>query len=174
MAHWLKGLQKAAFVTSWHGHVFHITGPWYGESTGDWRNPLIKGQQYGALMFSVLIVWVNSWTNIIWIATAPACHHYDALFFFHIVKTSTDFSGLYFTNRDYVRSIYFNNMGLPVLRTAVTVLSLRWKILSIVECHVEIICVGALKVNTDKWNKIFYWPCSVNTMLWKILLAVNM
>ena len=42
------------FMMTWHGNVFHITGPFRWKSTGHWWIPLIKGQWCGALMFSLL------------------------------------------------------------------------------------------------------------------------
>ena len=43
-------------------------------------------------------------------------------------------------------------MRLPVLPTAVAVPTLWWEILWLVESHVEIICVGRLKIGIEKWK----------------------
>ena len=44
-------------MTSWNGNIFRVTGPLCGEFTGH------KGQWRGALMFSVICVWINGWEN---------------------------------------------------------------------------------------------------------------
>ena len=42
---------------------FEFTGPLRGEFTGHRRIPLIKGQWCGALIFSSICAWINSWVN---------------------------------------------------------------------------------------------------------------
>ena len=42
-------------MTAWHRNTFHITGPLWGESTGDRWITLTKGQLWGALVFLLLI-----------------------------------------------------------------------------------------------------------------------
>ena len=50
-------------VIKWkHFHVSHVTGPWWGENTSPVNSPH-KGQWHGALMFSLVHAWTNSWDN---------------------------------------------------------------------------------------------------------------
>ena len=44
-------------MTSWNGNIFRVTGHLCGEFTGPWR------QWRGALMFSLICVWINGWVN---------------------------------------------------------------------------------------------------------------
>ena len=49
-------------MTSSNGNIFRVTGPLCGEFTGDqWRGD--KAQWRGALMFSLICAWMNSWVN---------------------------------------------------------------------------------------------------------------
>ena len=46
-----------SMMTSSNGNVFRVTGHLYGEFTGH------QGQWRGALMFSLICVWINDWEN---------------------------------------------------------------------------------------------------------------
>ena len=46
-------------MTSSNGNIFHVIGHLCGEFTG----PPQKGQWRGALMFSLICVWINGWVN---------------------------------------------------------------------------------------------------------------
>ena len=46
-------------TTSWHGNAFGFTGPLCRESTGNRWIPSTKGQQCGALIFSLLLGWTS-------------------------------------------------------------------------------------------------------------------
>ena len=47
-------------MTSSIGNIFRVTGHLCGEFTGDSPH---KGQWHGALMFSLICVWINGWVN---------------------------------------------------------------------------------------------------------------
>ena len=52
-------------MTSSNGNTFRVTGPLCGEFTGP-RSPVNsphKGKWRGALMFSLICVWINGWVN---------------------------------------------------------------------------------------------------------------
>ena len=49
-------------MTSSNGNIFRVTGHLCEEFTGDQLSPH-KGQWRGALMFSLICVWINSWVN---------------------------------------------------------------------------------------------------------------
>ena len=49
-------------MTSSKGNIFRVTGPLCGEFTGPGEFPH-KGQWRGALMFSLICVWMSSWAN---------------------------------------------------------------------------------------------------------------
>ena len=49
-------------MTSSNGNIFRVTGPLCGEFTGPGEFPH-KGQWRGALMFSLMCVWINGWAN---------------------------------------------------------------------------------------------------------------
>ena len=52
-------------MTSSNGNIFRVTGPLCGEFTGH-RSPVNsphRGQWRGALMFSLICVWINAWVN---------------------------------------------------------------------------------------------------------------
>ena len=49
-------------MTSSNGNIFRVTGPLCGEFTGPGEFPQ-KGQWQGALMFSLICVWINGWVN---------------------------------------------------------------------------------------------------------------
>ena len=46
-------------MTSSNGNIFRVTGDLWGEFTG----PRHKGQWRGALMCSLIYVWIYSWVN---------------------------------------------------------------------------------------------------------------
>ena len=50
-------------MTSSSGNIFSVTGSLCGEFAGHrWISPH-KGQWHGALMFSLICVWINGWVN---------------------------------------------------------------------------------------------------------------
>ena len=49
-------------MTSSNGNIFRVTGPLCGEFTSPVNSPH-KGQWRGALMFSLICVWMNGWVN---------------------------------------------------------------------------------------------------------------
>ena len=49
-------------MTSSNGNIFRVTGPLCGEFTVPLNSPH-KGQWRGALMFSLICVWINGWVN---------------------------------------------------------------------------------------------------------------
>ena len=49
-------------MTSSNGNIFRVTGPSCGEFTGPGEF-LHKGQWRGALMFSLICIWINGWVN---------------------------------------------------------------------------------------------------------------
>ena len=50
-------------MTSSNGNIFRVTGPLCREFTGPGEFPTQKGQWRGALMFSLICVWINGWVN---------------------------------------------------------------------------------------------------------------
>ena len=50
-------------MTSSNGNIFRVTGSLCGEFTGSGEFPPHKGQWRGALMFSLICVWINGWVN---------------------------------------------------------------------------------------------------------------
>ena len=50
-------------MTSSNGNIFRVTGHLCGEFTGPRWIPRHKGQWRGALMFSLIWVWINDWVN---------------------------------------------------------------------------------------------------------------
>ena len=53
------------FITkSWHGSAFRISGPLWGESTGDRGVPFTKSPRWGDLVFPLISAWTNCLTNI--------------------------------------------------------------------------------------------------------------
>ena len=69
-----------AMMTSSNGNIFRVTGPLCGEFTGHRWIPHHKGQWRGALMLSLICVWINAWVN-----NGEACDlrrhraHYDVI-----------------------------------------------------------------------------------------------
>ena len=57
---WVIGIYF--MMTSSNGNSFRITGPLCGESPVPVKSPH-KGQWRGALMFSLICVWINGWVN---------------------------------------------------------------------------------------------------------------
>ena len=49
-----------SMMTSSNGNIFRVTGPLCGEFTGPGEFPT-QGQWRGALMFSLICVWINGW-----------------------------------------------------------------------------------------------------------------
>ena len=49
-------VRKVHMMTSSNGNIFRVTGPCA-------VNPTHKGQWRGALMFSLISVWINGWVN---------------------------------------------------------------------------------------------------------------
>ena len=50
-------------MTSSNENIFRVTGHLCGEFTGPLVNSPHKGQWRGALMFSLICVWMNNWEN---------------------------------------------------------------------------------------------------------------
>ena len=50
-------------MASWYGNALCVTDHLWGESTSYWWIPLTKDQWHGTLMFSLMSVWTNHWTN---------------------------------------------------------------------------------------------------------------
>ena len=64
-------------MTSSNRNIFHITGHLCGEFT---VNSPHKGQWCGALMFSLICVWINAWVNNCEAGDLrPYCAHYDVI-----------------------------------------------------------------------------------------------
>ena len=59
--HWVQAAQ--CMMTSSNGNIFRVTGHLFGEFTGPWWIPSHKGQWRGALMYSLICVWINGWVN---------------------------------------------------------------------------------------------------------------
>ena len=51
-----------SMMTSSNGNIFRVTGHLCGEFTGPVNSPH-KGQWRGAVMFSLICVWINGWVN---------------------------------------------------------------------------------------------------------------
>ena len=49
-------------MTSSNGNIFRVTGPLWGNSPVPVNSPH-KGQWCGALMFSLISIWINGWVN---------------------------------------------------------------------------------------------------------------
>ena len=58
----LKTRTSKLMMTSSNGNIFRVTGPLCGEFTVPVSSPH-KGQWRGALMFSLICVWLNGWVN---------------------------------------------------------------------------------------------------------------
>ena len=52
-----------SMMTSWNGNIFRVTGHLCGEFTGPRWIPHTKGQWRGALMFSMICVWISGCIN---------------------------------------------------------------------------------------------------------------
>ena len=50
-------------MTSWNGNIFRVTGPFVRRIRLSPVNSPHKGQWSGALMFSLIYVWINGWLN---------------------------------------------------------------------------------------------------------------
>ena len=61
----IKGIHHMNnMMTSSNGNIFYVTGPLCGEFTGHrWIDSTHKSQWRGALMFSLICAWLNSWVN---------------------------------------------------------------------------------------------------------------
>ena len=55
-------LSQFDMMTSSNGNIFRVTGPLCGEFTVPVISPH-KGQWRGALMYSLICVWINGWVN---------------------------------------------------------------------------------------------------------------
>ena len=70
--------QLQYMMTSSNGNIFRITGYLCGEFTGSRQIPRTKGQRRGALMFSLICVWINGWENNLEAGDLRRYHaHYD-------------------------------------------------------------------------------------------------
>ena len=52
-----NSIDTSLMMTSWNGNIFRVAGHLCGEFTG------LKGQWRGALIFSLICVWINGWVN---------------------------------------------------------------------------------------------------------------
>ena len=62
---------NGCYIFKWHDNVikwkhFRVTGPLWGESTGDRSIPLKRGQWRGALLFFFICAWTNGNKNTLW------------------------------------------------------------------------------------------------------------
>ena len=79
---WLKKIfiMSAFMMTSSHGNIFRVTGHLCGEFTSSRWIPRKKGQWRGALMFSLICVWINGWVNNSQVGDLRRHHaHYDVI-----------------------------------------------------------------------------------------------
>ena len=60
--HW-SCVKHVYMMMSSNGNIFRVTGPLCREFTGHRWIPRTKGQWRGALMFSLISAWINSWVN---------------------------------------------------------------------------------------------------------------
>ena len=58
-----EDISKHCMMTSSNGNIFRVTGHLCGVFTGLWWIPRTKSQWRGALMFSLICVWINDWVN---------------------------------------------------------------------------------------------------------------
>ena len=74
----LTSRNKSMMTTS-NRNIFRVTGPLCGEFTGPVNSPH-KGQWRGALMFSLICVWINGWVNNREAGDLRRqCGHYDVI-----------------------------------------------------------------------------------------------
>ena len=59
---WFSTMLSRGMMTSSNGNIFRVTGPLCGEFTGPGEFPT-QSQWHGALMFSLICVWINGWVN---------------------------------------------------------------------------------------------------------------
>ena len=75
------------------GMLSTFTGPLWGESISDWWIPLIKGQQWWTVIWSLLLAWTSCWTNsrhddvVIRDALTSIRHNYNVQLIFHQCNT---------------------------------------------------------------------------------------
>ena len=68
-------------MTSWNGNIFRVTGRLCGEFIGDPH----KCQWRGALMFSLICVWISDWANYREAGDLRRYRaHYDVIAMFHV------------------------------------------------------------------------------------------
>ena len=66
-------------MTSSNGTIFRVTGPLCGDSPVPVNSPH-KGQWRGALMFSLILAWINDWVNNREAGDLGRhCRHYDVI-----------------------------------------------------------------------------------------------
>ena len=66
-------------MTSSNGNIFRVTGPLYGEFTGDWWIPRTKASGAERWCFFIC-VWINSWINNREAGDLRRyCAHYDVI-----------------------------------------------------------------------------------------------
>ena len=66
------------------GNIFRVTEHLCGEFTGPPVNSPHKGQWRGALMFSLICVWINGWVNNREAGDLRRyCAHYDVIVMFY-------------------------------------------------------------------------------------------
>ena len=56
-------VMSLTIMTSSNRNIFRVTGPLCGKFIGPRWSPPRKGQWRGALMFSLICVWINGWVN---------------------------------------------------------------------------------------------------------------
>ena len=68
-------------MTPWNENIFRVTGHLCGEFTGSRWSPRTKAMQWrGALMFSLICVWINGWVNNREAGDLRRhCAHYDVI-----------------------------------------------------------------------------------------------
>ena len=77
-----------SMMTSSHGNIFRVTGHLCGEFPGPGEFPTNKGQWRGALMFSLICVWINGWVNNREAGDMRRYRaHYDVTVMLHLIVT---------------------------------------------------------------------------------------
>ena len=95
-------------MTSSNRNIFRISGPLCRELPGIHRSPVNsprRGQWHGALMFPLLCVWINGWTNTRVAGDLKRHHaHYDVTVKEHICWLEWDLARVCLHNADSVLS----------------------------------------------------------------------
>ena len=152
-------------MTSSNGNIFRVIGHLWIQ-----RSPMIspKGQRRGALMFSLICVWINGWVNT---REAGDLRRYRAHYDVTVMDTLPDFSGRKAVSRKcfprillvFIRN--FHHLSAGIVRSHI----IRLELEDYAYTHIYT-CIISVWQKSPTMNKEYYKPLTKVTIVMMLLI----